>query len=625
VFEAGSPQRDVWDELMSARANGVGNLDAPLAKGRNPAVTTLLEHAAKALPDYQLNMTRAAAVQLLLETEIPLVTDASARAWLPASFGLTKETKGKSPTECRKVAARIAGATSPDNFRRTDGQEQRGLGILAAQIVANYLGLPVNQDALYVVRESLQEQFDKHMRSGAQLIVFAGLPGIGKSTLARAVAVSRDGTPAPVIRANSIKQFKKDLQAALELYEINLERSVSDDLTALLALLLSSAQGPPVVVLDGLESTAQLGGLLPGSFRSVIVATCRSKDRPPANARIIDVGRLTQAESTEMVRHRLPQLPAEDTAYLAASLHGYPLLIDNACRLLSVRRVPVADFCRDLHLNPSVVAGDITMDEAHATLSTVINGLIDEMRSRDPRSVDLLVLLVFTGQAVGAHSLLKRALSWHTHTLLSDIEYSQIVAVLHDFFFTEPGMPAEFGGQQVDFVFDVIRIHPFISELLCQQFADQIVMVAECMFKAIVSYIGQMRTTAEQRSLAESEVSDIGVASLDVILTLGGLLIEPNQHTYADAVDPELRADMEAWLGNMIRAYLKNAKPQQRQDQIVPPDSGYDPEQWYGWAQQQTASGDAATIERLRERLTIIYTRYSADEIPAVRRASEGS
>ena len=243
-------QLAVLKELKAVRKASLGKLDSINQKTGSPWLTALeLDRAARTLDGYHDRMTRSQAIKLLLECEIAKIATHPCCAWLPASFGLSDETHGKDPTECRKIAQRISGEFSQNKFERSDGGiEQEGLSILAAQIVADCLHdseisaasssttstarneLPVRTrpeefnlsvgkgrrgksivpvqklpeptlgssdkkpdgpgPGSYVSRRDVHQEFARAIEQGARIIAFKGYEGFGKTRLALALAAT---------------------------------------------------------------------------------------------------------------------------------------------------------------------------------------------------------------------------------------------------------------------------------------------------------------------------------------------------------------------------------------------------------------------------------------------------
>lgn len=129
-------------ELKVVRLYGLGKLDEFDRKTRKPKVppTPRLEHAAKKVPGHSDSLTRSAAIESLLNHEIPLIRANPCREWLPLSFGLTDETRGKTSKERRSAALRAFGSNNRTQFERSDGgDEVNAIDVLAAQIIADCL------------------------------------------------------------------------------------------------------------------------------------------------------------------------------------------------------------------------------------------------------------------------------------------------------------------------------------------------------------------------------------------------------------------------------------------------------------------------------------------------------
>jgi hypothetical protein len=421
---------------MAVRAKGVGNLDAPLAKDEKPAITTLLEQAARVLPDYQPNLTRAAIVQLLLEHEILRVTDASARAWLPASFGLTAETKGKSSTDCRKVAARIAGATSPDNFRRSEGQEQKGLGVLAIQIIADCFSATPSADSLrgpkpdssngsaqesqpeptqneqtpyasppivprdidFVPRPAYESEFASRMARGDRVIPFVGEPGNGKSRLADWLIEQHRQTYESRIdlRANDRASLHADIKVQLERRGISTLYLSDDQIVEQFALWLCTQDAPDGVFIDNLEDNILFKRLVLPACRARVIVTSRENRVPAHVATPIVVHAMEPAEAQQLARKVLPDHDEADIIRLAAELGSRPLAIIHASTgLLSDGFMTVNQFCQAFERDAgSIMQRTQRPEDAELTLTWIYRRILERLHQLENESTIALATLL---------------------------------------------------------------------------------------------------------------------------------------------------------------------------------------------------------------------------------------
>ena len=236
-------QEPVFTQLSRVRQVGLALLDNPRHVDLE---TQLLEEAAKTSPGYGPSLTRGAAIALL-ETEIPKVKTPGHSDLLAILFGLSKNLAGLHPTELRTKAANAAGDTRA-NFARTGRKEDQILQSLAAQIVADCLNSDVTgsrsrveaansaTNPLYVHRPQLHEAYSRLVHSDVRLIVLYGLPGMGKTWLARAIVKLINGSPAPVIRVHKGRLYLPDVQQAIAAYPIDTMRVVAAEPEAYLTL-----------------------------------------------------------------------------------------------------------------------------------------------------------------------------------------------------------------------------------------------------------------------------------------------------------------------------------------------------------------------------------------------------
>jgi hypothetical protein len=132
-MDAERRQAAVRRELVAVRQRGVARLDHPALKKLE---TSTLEVAARKVPGYHDRLTRIGAIYLLLEHEIPLISQPH-QGWLETMFALPEKLRSIDPGELRDRVAKSIGE-SPSNFRRKGGKADQAITSLAAQIVADF-------------------------------------------------------------------------------------------------------------------------------------------------------------------------------------------------------------------------------------------------------------------------------------------------------------------------------------------------------------------------------------------------------------------------------------------------------------------------------------------------------
>ena len=280
-------------ELAEVRRRGIMRVESP-----NPRLQarglSLLRHVSSVYGESGQSFPRQ--IEQLIRASIARLPEGLARQTAETIFGLHDDLFAPKPDAWRQQAAARYDMMSLEVFRK--GPELEVLGLMAAEIDVLAAGTsrdkPVSVNPRYVPRQPLHEAFEQLVASGARLIALVGLPGMGKSWLARELA----GTDNPRIRVEAGSIVSHDLESALVSYGFT---DIPADSRNGLARLLSDERGPSMVVLDNLESTAQLHELLPTASRSLVIATCRRQERVPEHCHVIEVGAM-ESESAGINR-----------------------------------------------------------------------------------------------------------------------------------------------------------------------------------------------------------------------------------------------------------------------------------------------------------------------------------
>jgi hypothetical protein len=392
-------QEAVTDELEDVRMVGLGAVDELDREGLQVHQTPNLDRAASKVPGHDPRSLRSAAIEHLLKYEISRITSHPSREWLPSSFGLTDKTRSQSMQARREKAAEIAGHSSRIDFGRTDGKEDKGLRVLAAQIIADCLisnsdeaisfnNLQELSGARYVPRPEIHQEYRRLVESGAKLVILVGQAGMGKTTLALALTAN-----APIISITDGKIDTADLQDAFRALDISPAGAIAPDARTHLALLLGHAGSNGRVVLDGLTSADELNQLLPSARTCLVVATSRTQGAaPPTDAAFISVGAMGRDEATQFARTRLLELSFEEAEYLAGAMDDYPLLLQHACTLFKYRKGSVADFCDALRADRVQLFREAKTGDAIGLLA-VLTRLVENVEKANPLAVDLLICM----------------------------------------------------------------------------------------------------------------------------------------------------------------------------------------------------------------------------------------
>jgi len=240
----------------------------------------------------------------------------------------------------------------------------------------------------YVERADLHAKFAQARKSGAKLIAFVGLAGMGKTFLVRRLARNSDGTEALRIRVMNGVPWRADLEGALVASGMSAGQSMS--------ALLCGPQAPEIVVLDNFDTGDQLDVLRPINAKSLIVATCRAKGmNPPSDCYWIEVGSLDNGQALELIRLRASNLSDEDVRLLVSSLGGHALSIRIASTLLSRETISVSQFCDGLRNAPATVTDRIVTDSGES-LAFILDQTYMAIYERDQLAAELLICLSFS-------------------------------------------------------------------------------------------------------------------------------------------------------------------------------------------------------------------------------------
>jgi hypothetical protein len=412
-------------ELAEVRRRGVMRVESPNPRLRARGLP-FLRHVSSAYGDAGQSFTRQ--TEKLIRASIARLPEGLARQTAETIFGLHDDLFAPKPDAWRQQAAARYELMSLEVFRK--GPELEVLGLMAAEIDALVAGMsrgrPTSVNPPYVPRQALHRKFDRLVASGARLIALVGQPGMGKSWLAQELA----GIDSPRIRVEAGSIVSHDLESVLVSYGFT---DVPADSRRGLARLLADERGPHMVILDDLESTAQLHDLLPTATRSTVIATCRRQERVPVGCAVIEVGAMEPAEAALLAQQRLPDLSDADAELLAVTaLHRYPLLINHACTLVASRGVTVAQFCNDLTQNATGFAEQVDVG-AEGKLYAVLSGLLDQVAARDPLAYDLLRYISSSNLLpFMSRDYLLRCMTVGHEPPASATAFAQALTVLHD-------------------------------------------------------------------------------------------------------------------------------------------------------------------------------------------------
>ncbi len=281
-------------------------------------------------------------------------------------------------------------------------------------------------DASYIHRDEIEREFKELVQWGVKLIALVGFPGMGKTSTARALTQG-----SPFIEFVDGKPYAAHLQQALVRYSDSAHVVQPGNEPALLGLLINQEPGPPFVLLDNLQSTAELR-MIPPNTAVTVVATCRETGLDaPSWCKEIRIGAMKEDEAAQLAERKHDSLTRADAQFVANSLGRYPLLISLACRLASVTGMNIRTLCGELQLDP----GDATL-RADETLRSVATRAISFLRATDKVAVDLLTCVSYAGPLLLEH--LQNLIESRYSKELAGISYAKAVSLLRDLALIEP-------------------------------------------------------------------------------------------------------------------------------------------------------------------------------------------
>ena len=247
------------------------------------------------------------------------------------------------------------------------------------------------------------------------VVVLTGLPGVGKTTLAAQCAeqvkdLFRDGWLWATLGTSS-EAVSVDDVLFLFLTQLGVGSPPSTSQGLRLAFQTVTADKALLLVLDDVESAAQLVKLLPSSSRSAVLATSRRRSAGFVRERfaVIDVAPFTVPSAVELISADLDSAriatAGTEIEALAELCGRLPLALSIAGAQLSTRhRGPVSDYVRQLRGARSVIE-KLTVD-SERLVSAVFEVSYEDLAPAERRAYRLLSLHPGRRFATGAAAAL---------------------------------------------------------------------------------------------------------------------------------------------------------------------------------------------------------------------------
>jgi hypothetical protein len=266
-------------------------------------------------------------------------------------------------------------------------------------------------DLTFISRNSLIAKYEIIKRAGAALVVLAGSPGTGKTTLAKSLARGSKNTSdrGQFVRCGSEQELERSLRGVLPPMRRHL--SSLGQLEDSFREYLQQRKAPlQVIVLDDIKDESILRRLVPEGAAGDYIVTSRIRMNGIDSDYHIDIGPMTDQESEELIELLAGDRARDSARVLAVAAGNNPLAIEAACGALA----------QSLETDPHQLADEMTTHAAvlldrpgnnggHG-LTTIYRTTLRALGEEDPTALWMLGLIAFSASGPVESSILLTAL-----------------------------------------------------------------------------------------------------------------------------------------------------------------------------------------------------------------------